>query len=99
MFGTGFKHRYPLQFKANLRTYFVMTAKYLRISAKCSDCCFAELMDADRNTIVEKDGYSPQVNALCGGDYIDFTIDLEHGTIVDWKIPAEVELTEAIEAM
>lgn len=76
-----------------------MNAKYLRISAKCSVCCFAELQDADGGTIVEKDGYSPEVHALCGGDYIDFTIDLEHGTIVDWKIPTETELTEAIEAM
>jgi hypothetical protein len=76
-----------------------MTAKYLRISAKCSDCCTAELQDADRNTIIEKDGYAPTVNAVCRGDYINFTIDLENGTIVSWKTPSEVELTEAIEAM
>ncbi len=69
-------------------------AKVLSISAKCSDCCAASLLDQDGHEIHESDGYVP--GFMPGehfGDYIMLDIDLETGKILNWKTPT----AEAIE--
>lgn len=52
----------------------------LTITAKCSDCCFTELAG-----VGEKDGYVPYGFMIGGGDYVNFSLDLETGKIVGFK--------------
>jgi len=60
----------------------------ITISAKCSDCCFTQLLDG-KNVVAENDGYVPEGLGIGGGDYVTFSLDLISGKIVDWEpIPA-----------
>ena len=68
-------------------------SRILSISAKCSDCCSAHLMDGVSRQ--ESQGYVPFGVGVGGGDYIRLSIDLDTGMIVDWKTPNEEALDEA----
>lgn len=70
-------------------------AKVLKIHAKCSDCCTARLYDADGAMLADHDGYVPDI--MPGehyGDDIILDIDIDTGTILNWKKPS----AEAVEA-
>jgi len=71
--------------------------KTIRIQAKCSDLFFATLKNDD-GTREEYEGYVPgwlpNPKASHGGDYVDLTIDIETGTIVNWKKPSQEELND-----
>lgn len=66
----------------------------LSISGKCSDMCFSVLTLGDQK--IEKDGYVPRDLGVGGGDYIEFTVDLDTGTILNWKVPTDEEAVESI---
>ena len=71
----------------------VVEAKTLKIHAKCSDCCSAELLDQDGATIHETDGYVP--GFMPGdhyGDYVIIDIDIDTGMIKNWKKPTVEDL-------
>ncbi len=66
--------------------------KVITISAKCSDQCYSSL-SIDGVRTGEKDGYVPRVNnILDGGDYLELSIDIETGQIVNWKKPDQSAL-------
>ena len=54
------------------------------ISAKHNDLGVFEFLDDQGKTIYEHDGYAPSIPNLCGGDYTEFTVDVETGQIVGW---------------
>jgi len=65
----------------------------IKISAKCSDLCWAELQDNEGNSIgQEYDGYVPEIMPGGGGDYVNLEIDTETGNILNWIPPTEKEL-------
>lgn len=67
----------------------------LMISAKCSDSFYAELKDEDGVILNDYEGYVP--NIMPGehfGDYVHLEIDLETGTIKNWKKPTKKQLME-----
>ena len=68
----------------------------IHINAKCSDLCFSQLTDAQGHVVAEHDGYVPALMPDRGGDYVYLEIDLETGTILNWKRPTRktVEETE-----
>jgi len=63
----------------------------LRIAGKCSDFFDCEYT-VDGKTILKHEGYAPEFEGLCGGDYIDFEVDLDTGQIVNWKPILEKEV-------
>jgi hypothetical protein len=72
-------------------------ATTLRIHAKCSDMCSAELLDQDGLRIHESDGYVP--GFMPGehyGDYVILDIDIETGVIKNWKKPTKAAIQEWI---
>jgi hypothetical protein len=66
----------------------------LKISAKCSDMCFAVLVNDKGIVVKEHDGYVPSL--LGGGDYIELDIDVATGRIMNWKIPTEADIKEFV---
>ena len=73
-------------------------AKTLKIHAKCSDMCAAEILDQDGQSIHEHDGYVPHF--MPGdhyGDYIILDIDLDSGQILNWKKPTASSIKRWIE--
>ena len=72
--------------------------RVLHITAKCSDCCSAELRDADGNAVWERDGYVPSI--MPGdhyGDYVILDIDIETGQILNWRKPSVEELEKLVD--
>jgi hypothetical protein len=73
----------------------------INISAKCSDLFSAQLRENNK-VIGEYDGYvptwlpNPAVNH--GGDYVDLTIDVDTGKIVNWKKPTAANLRETFKS-
>ncbi len=55
----------------------------LEISAKCSDCCSVNIRDGNEN-IMESIGYVPRFIPGGGGDYLNLSIDMETGQILNW---------------
>ena len=70
-----------------------MNAKTISINAKCSDMFSARLDDGR-----EYDGYVPSwfpnPAASHYGDYVELTIDLETGKILNWKKPTAAQINE-----
>ena len=64
-------------------------ARKLQISAKCSDCCGAVLINGDKR--MERQGYAPDIAGVCSGDYIDIEIDLDSGVVVGLAKYEEIE--------
>jgi hypothetical protein len=66
--------------------------KRIYINAKCSDLCYAELKN-DEGIVASRDGYVP--GFMPGehyGDYVELEIDLETGTILNWKKPTAKDI-------
>ncbi len=68
-----------------------MTQYILNINAKCSDLCEAILL---LNGVVVKshDGYVPSSLGIGGGDYVELSIDLATGQILNWTPPTKAEI-------
>jgi hypothetical protein len=66
--------------------------KTIKISAKCSDMFYANLI-VDGEWVGEYDGYVPDWFPNDHyGDYVILTIDLDTGRIIDWKKPTQKQL-------
>ena len=65
----------------------------ISINAKCSDLCFSELKAENGAVVAEHNGYVPHFLPGNGGDYVNLEIDLETGTILNWKklTPLDIE--------
>ena len=74
--------------------------KTIRISAKCSDLMFATLHDETGKQIgSEHDGYVPDWLGKDGyGDYVNLTIDITTGQILNWKRPTNFDLNKTFGA-
>jgi hypothetical protein len=72
----------------------------LRINAKCSDLCIAELINDKGESVVEHDGYVPEGLNLGGqyedGDYVEIDIDIKTGQILNWKPLTEKQVIAAL---
>lgn len=69
---------------------------FICISAKCSDLFGATLYDENDNQVGESyDGYVPDFmpGEHCG-DYVELTIELATGRIVNWQKPSPKALAE-----
>ncbi len=72
-----------------------MTAKTISISAKCSDCFSAVVLDKDNKTLFEYNGYVPDFFPdEHWGDYVILDIELATGRILNWKAPTQKDLDE-----
>lgn len=69
-----------------------MPAKTIFIDAKVSDMCSIQVMDENGTVVRTHDGYVPDWFPDGGGDYISLEIDVETGTILNWKRPTEQDL-------
>jgi hypothetical protein len=71
------------------------TTKTIAICAKCSDM-FSATLAVDNKIVSEYDGYVPDwfPNPFVshGGDYVNLTIDIETGKILNWKKPTKKDL-------
>jgi len=66
------------------------TPHVLSIIAKCSDCCWAQLIAKDDSILKEHDGYVPEM--MPGehyGDYVEIEIEIATGKILNWKKPSK----------
>ena len=68
--------------------------KTIKISAKCSDLMFATIYDGNGKQLgSEHDGYVPDwLGDDSSGDYVNLTIDLATGQILNWKEPTKENL-------
>ena len=68
----------------------------ISINAKCSDLCFSELRAENGAIVAEHNGDVPRFLPGNGGDYVNLEIDLETGTILNWKklISSDIEKDE-----
>jgi len=75
--------------KIKLKKQAESNIKTIEICAKCSDCFGAYIKDDHGKTVIDIDGYVPKF--MPGdhyGDYVQLTIDLETGHILNWPKPA-----------
>ena len=72
--------------------------KSVQISAKCSDLCFTTLLDEHGETVAYKEGYVPSFMPDDHyGDYIILDIDVETGTIKNWRVPSSKQMIKDLE--
>ena len=72
-----------------------VNATRIHISAKCSDLFHADLQDKNGKALAQHDGYVPDfMPGKHWGDYVILDIDLETGTILNWKRPTKTDLEE-----
>ena len=50
-----------------------------------ANICFSELRAENGAIVAEHNGYVPRFLPGNGGDYVNLEIDLETGTILNWK--------------
>ena len=63
-----------------------MNPKVVKITAKCSDLCFAQVIDGNGNVIAKHDGYVPEfMPGEHYGDYVELEIDIKTGKLLNWK--------------
>lgn len=63
----------------------------LRVHGKVSDMGTYNIADDDGN-VTEYEGYVPYNLCIGGGDYIDLTIDIDTGQVLNWD-PEKVKAT------
>ena len=74
-----------------------MIVRYLELIAKCNDMCQSRYYDENNELIKDNDGNVPYIESIGGGgDYINITIDLQTGTIVNWQPPSQEELIDSL---
>jgi hypothetical protein len=85
------------------------TTQVIKINAKCSDMFAATLETTKQNeagsqltSFANYDGYVPAwfpSNAVNHyGDYVELTIDVETGRILNWKKPTQAQLNDTFKA-
>jgi hypothetical protein len=63
-----------------------MNPAVVKVTAKCSDLCFTQVVDANDNVIAEHDGYVPEfMPGEHYGDYVELKIDIATGKLLNWK--------------
>lgn len=70
-------------------------ARILTIYGKCSDLCCTEYK-VDGKSVKETDGYAPSIPGVCGGDDIQFDLDLDSGKIISFKPITHEEILKAL---
>ena len=71
----------------------IVNAKTLIVTAKCSDCFCATLLDIDEKEITNYNGYVPDFfPGKHFGDYVELNIDIETGMIKNWTKPTQEAL-------
>lgn len=60
------------------------------ISAKASDLSHFQLTDDAGKLVFEHDGYTPYLNGIGGGDYIEIEVDLATGKLIGFD-PAKFQ--------
>lgn len=72
----------------------------LHVTAKCVDRCVCQLENKNGQIEIESDSYVPTGINIGGddddGDYIDISIDIETGQILNWKPLTEDQVFRAI---
>jgi hypothetical protein len=69
----------------------------VRISAKCSDLCWTQVLAHDGAPIHEHNGYVPEFFPdEHYGDYVMLDIDLKTGKILNWKKPTAARVRKWI---
>jgi len=68
--------------------------KTITISGKSVDSCYTGLYDASEKEIAVSDGYAPEIDNLCDGDYVELEVDVETGKIVGWVAPTDAEFAK-----
>ncbi len=74
--------------------------KTIEISAKCRDQFYISAHDADGATVAEGDGYVP--GFMPGehyGDYVQLTIDVATGKILNWTKPSDRNILDSLRDM
>lgn len=67
----------------------------IQITAKCSDLFSARCKDENGKELGEYDGYVPRwMPEEHYGDYVELTIDIATGKILNWKKPSVAALRE-----
>jgi hypothetical protein len=61
--------------------------RIISISAKCKDLCKLTFFDKYSNH--EYEGYVPYNLGIGEDDYIELSIDIDSGKIINWEIPDE----------
>ena len=74
--------------------------KTIEIVAKCRDCFCISAHAADGSEVIEGDGYVPDfMPGQHHGDYVELTIDVATGQIVNWEVPTDREIVRDIQKM
>ncbi len=81
--------------EATIRTKKTVTPKILKIFMKVRDEFSADLFD-DKGVVIheQEDGYVPGFMPEGGGDYLVLDIDIDTGTIINWKVPSGEQVAE-----
>ncbi len=79
--------------------------KTIEISAKCSDMFSASFQNIVGNVVADSGNYDGYVPAWFPnptvehyGDYVQLTIDVETGRILNWKKPTQAQLNDTFKA-
>ncbi len=83
--------------KCLVKTPSKVDIKYATIDLKVRDEGVYSLLNADKDLILQREGYVPSFIPGEFGDYIRMTIDLDTGQIMDWMVPTSNELERYIE--
>lgn len=75
-----------------------VNAKTMKIHVKCSDRFGYSIEDQDGTEIFcQEDGYVPSfMPGEHYGDYIILDIDIDTGTVINWKTPTAEQLEQAM---
>lgn len=74
-------------------------ASVMKIVAKCSDMFSASFFDKNNACVGRYDGYVPDfMPGQHYGDYIELTIDLKTGQILNWKPPTQNQLSDLMQS-
>lgn len=70
----------------------------IRVIAKCDDRCSVDMTTKSGDILFEFDGtYPPTINKLCGGDYIELSVDNLTGIIFGWKPLTKEDIKDILE--
>lgn len=82
--------------KFNIKIEKEVEATIIGVNGKVCDSGTYVLMDTNRNTIKEHDGYVPDFFPGGGGDYLELDIELATGKILNWKPPTKKQLEKFV---
>jgi hypothetical protein len=69
--------------------------RFININGKCSDLASMSIPSID----FEHDGYLPHLGIApgIGGDYLELSICLDCGTVQEWEVKSDEELTGVLQ--